>query len=228
MLQDSEYPTYVPVGICSLIQCEYRYCFIRKMCNSVFPLLPSAPESDLAGDSGRQFNTGGISCQECNSEFHIFPDCPCRYNGGYDGVIPGTKSNYTSNSNSNNGGRVSEYRPPGTNSNSDSTSNSNSNSNSNLNSNPTGNLATSSIWKYIHPSDQYQVIEVNGVTFKFCANCRCNCTGGLGLYNRSHTTYKHRGPKLSTPDHAPSASEKMRHLKTILHPNMMYLLHCIF
>ena len=53
-----------------------------------------------------------------------------------------------------------------------------------------------------------QKVEVNGVMFKFSAKHRYNITGKLGLYNRSHTTSKHRGPIFSIPDTNLSDSEK--------------------
>ena len=188
--------------------CEYGDCIIRKMWAAISPALNSDPERNLAVDSGQQRNNGGLCCHKCNSEYHILPNCLHCRNGGDNDNTPETvyNSNSTSNPNSiskwnsNNGGRVSEYRPPWTYYNSNSTSNSNSNS--------TGNLAPTSIWKYIHPSDQDQVIEGNVVTLKFTENVRCSCTGKLGFYNRSHMTSKHRGKKLSTLDPAPSALDK--------------------
>ena len=59
------------------------------------------------------------------------------------------------------------------------------------------NVAPASVWKYIHPSDKDQTIEVNGITFKFCAKCTCRKTGRVGFYNRTHTTSQHINSGLS-------------------------------
>ena len=101
MLQDFEYPAYGPVGICSLLQSEYRYFVIRNICTAISLALTSAPESNLNGGSGQQRNTSGLRCHKCNSEFRIFPDCSHRRNGGYNHSTPRTNSNSNSTSNSN-------------------------------------------------------------------------------------------------------------------------------
>ena len=168
-------------------------CYPEKMWNCISPSLPSAPERNLAGDYGRQSKACGLCCHKCNSKFHVWPDCPHRRNGEDNG----------GDNCGNNGGTL------GTNSNSNYTPNSNSTakSNSNSNSNLTVNLAPASIWKHIYSAGQDYVIEVNSVKFKFCAKCWCNCTGKIGLYNRSHTTSEHRGSKFSALDSDFFASE---------------------
>ena len=51
----------------------------------------------------------------------------------------------------------------------------------------------------IHPSNKDQIIEVNGLTFKFCAKCTCRKSGTVGSYNRNHTTSQHiTGASLTT------------------------------
>ena len=123
------------------------------MWTNIYPSLTSAHDRNLDGGSGRQRNSDGLHYHKFNSEIHIRPDCPRLRNRGDDG------------------GRVSEDQQPETNCTSNFNSNPNYNSSSNSNSNSTGKLASASIWGYIYPDEKYQVIEVNGFTFKFCAKC---------------------------------------------------------
>ena len=66
ILRGSGYPTYDPVGIFSLLKCEYGYCVTRKMFTDIPPSLHSVHDINLAGDYGRQFNYHGLRCHKFN------------------------------------------------------------------------------------------------------------------------------------------------------------------
>ena len=45
-------------------------------------------------------------------------------------------------------------------------------------------------WRYITPTDENSIIEVNGVKYYYCKSCKCKRTGKVGFYNRTHTSTK--------------------------------------
>ena len=180
IIRHPDYPTYGPLGLCALIQEEYGEL---KRSNEWPALTATLPEGNYSGPaSGR--NSQGRRCYKCNSEFHLANDpiCPensSTSNGGGNGTNSGTNSGTTTESS----------RPPATPSSSGSGS---TNNNSPTPPAVTGSAAApASIWKYIHPADKNQKLDVNGKTYQFCEKCICHHTGKTGFYNTTHTTSQH-------------------------------------
>ena len=46
-------------------------------------------------------------------------------------------------------------------------------------------------WKYVHPANENQIMDIDGKTWKFCKHCVCRHTKKKGFYNLSHTTSQH-------------------------------------
>jgi hypothetical protein len=46
-------------------------------------------------------------------------------------------------------------------------------------------------WKYLHPSNENQVLVSDGTKFMFCKLCVCDLTQKVGYYTQSHTTSGH-------------------------------------
>jgi hypothetical protein len=46
-------------------------------------------------------------------------------------------------------------------------------------------------WKYLHPQDENQTIDIEGELWKFCQECFCSATQKKGFYNLSHSTSGH-------------------------------------
>ena len=46
-------------------------------------------------------------------------------------------------------------------------------------------------WKYVHPANKNQIMDIDGKTWKFCKHCVCRHTKKKGFYNLSHTTSEH-------------------------------------
>ena len=195
IVRHPDYPTYGPLGLCALIQEEYGEL---KRSNEWPALTSTLPEGNYSGPpSGR--NSLGRRCYKCNSEFHLANDpiCPenssTRTDEGENGTNSGTTNESSRSSSS-----------PSTQSSSGSGPN-----NSPLLPAVSGSAsAPASIWKYIHPADKNQKLDVNGKTYYFCAKCVCHHTSKTGFYNTTHTTSQHTpglGRRRNQTDSTPSA-----------------------
>lgn len=56
-------------------------------------------------------------------------------------------------------------------------------------------------WRYIEPANPTVAITMDGVTYKWCKECRCRATGHQGYYTTTHFTTDHikRNVSFSTP-----------------------------
>lgn len=54
-------------------------------------------------------------------------------------------------------------------------------------------------WRYIQPVDPTTAVEVDGVTYKWCQECRCHATGKQGYFTRTHFTAEHVRQNVSFP-----------------------------
>ena len=179
----ADYSSYGPVHICAILHKEYSA--LKKIKD--WPALEERiPSSNLTPVS-EEVNSGGRLCFKCNSKTHLAnsPKCPHYNRGGrtQGGRGPGGRGG-RGGRNSNNSNIEVDHSSDTNNTNDDDPNSDTSTST---------NVAPASVWKYIHPSDKDQTIEVNGITFKFCAKCTCRKTGRVGFYNRTHTTSQHRG-----------------------------------
>lgn len=192
IVRHSDYPTYGPLGLCALIQEEYGEL---KRSNEWPALTATLPQGNYTGSNGQK-NSGGRRCYICDSENHLAPDCTenrSRREGD---------DNTESDTGKSRARTPNPVVPPS----SSGSSNPNSNGTGTPNTSLGSAAAPASIWKYIHPSDKNQKLEVNGKTYYFCEKCICHHTSKTGFYNTTHTTSQHapgvgrrRNPSDSTP-----------------------------
>ena len=181
-----DYPTLGPLGLCALIQEEYGELKRSNEWPAISATIPQANNSH----TNRAVNPNGHRCFRCGSETHlandlICPDHPAHAAGGdRTGNGPTARTGTSART-----GNVDNSNPnPATAPNSDPS--------------PTASIppnargtnsasAPASTWKYIHPADKDQKLEVNGKTYYFCEKCVCHHTGKTGFYNTTHSTSQH-------------------------------------
>lgn len=66
--------------------------------------------------------------------------------------------------------------------------------------------ASMAAWRYIRPADPSQAVEIDGVTYKWCQECRCRATGKQGYFTCTHFTAEHVRRNVSFPSPAANHS----------------------
>ena len=63
-------------------------------------------------------------------------------------------------------------------------------------------------WRFKAPNDANHKLTLQGKTFWWCRHCKCHRTQKVGMYNRTHSTSYHKGPKLGDTDKSGSGDKE--------------------